>query len=396
MLYLALLISLLPPPDDFDALVEQVRRDYPGYEAKVTPELVERERAARTRLAAEPQKALAIYNEYLDFFDDDHLRVTSVGSGEPEMWTAWPYEEDIPANKLRASSWEGEVFEIHGANRYYVRKTDDPVRDKATILTYRPRHPNGRNVFPIAHTLSDSTFYMRLTSFAVDKESIDTLVEKHRAEITSRPNLIIDIRSNLGGRSDVYEALLPLLYTHPYELVGVEWYASSGNIADLERALASGEIREGDEDQTAALLEEMKRHRGKFVLRPGDEARWTVCFDEVCPRPRRVGIIIEGQNASAAEQFLLTARHSDKVLLFGSEPTAGTLDYSNTVPRKLPSGRFELWMPQTRSLRLPENPIDETGIAPDVQIPFEPEYQLYDRLDDWVYFVKNYLEEINN
>lgn len=46
----------------------------------------------------------------------------------------------------------------------------------------------------------------------------------------------------------------------------------------------------------------------------------------------------------------------------------------------------------TRSKRLPEHPIDNIGIAPDVIIPYPAAEQLFDRLDQWVYFVQNYLE----
>jgi hypothetical protein len=47
----------------------------------------------------------------------------------------------------------------------------------------------------------------------------------------------------------------------------------------------------------------------------------------------------------------------------------------------------------TRSRRLPDNPIDNIGIAPDViTIPYPSTEQLFDRLDQWVYFVKKYLE----
>ena len=48
----------------------------------------------------------------------------------------------------------------------------------------------------------------------------------------------------------------------------------------------------------------------------------------------------------------------------------------------------------TRSQRLPGFPIDNIGIAPDIIIPYPSTEQLYDKLDDWVYFVKNYLELI--
>jgi C-terminal processing protease CtpA/Prc len=111
--------------------------------------------------------------------------------------------------------------------------------------------------------------------------------------------------------------------------------------------------------------------------------------------PRNVGIIINEGNASSAEQFLLAAKESDKVILFGNCNTAGVLDYSNITPNPLPSNNYQLWCPMTRSKRLPENPIDNIGIAPDVMIPFPATEQLYDKLDNWVYFVKNYLELVN-
>ena len=84
--------------------------------------------------------------------------------------------------------------------------------------------------------------------------------------------------------------------------------------------------------------------------------------------------------------------NSKKVILFGNHSTAGVLDYSNAVSTNFPSGKYQLTFPMTRSQRLPENPIDNIGIKPDVIIPFHDTEQLYDKLDIWVYFVKNYLE----
>ena len=49
-------------------------------------------------------------------------------------------------------------------------------------------------------------------------------------------------------------------------------------------------------------------------------------------------------------------------------------------------------MTMTRSRRLPDNPIDNIGISPDVIIPYPPNYQLFDKLDVWVEFVKDWLE----
>jgi len=49
----------------------------------------------------------------------------------------------------------------------------------------------------------------------------------------------------------------------------------------------------------------------------------------------------------------------------------------------------------SRSRRLPDNPIDNIGIPPDIYIPYLASKQLFDRLDQWVYFVKNYLETMD-
>ena len=112
--------------------------------------------------------------------------------------------------------------------------------------------------------------------------------------------------------------------------------------------------------------------------------------------PRNIGIIINEGNASSAEQFLLAVRQSDKVILFGNSNTAGVLDYSNITPNAMPSNNFQLWCPMTRSKRLPENPVDNIGIAPDVIIPYSATEQLFDKLDSWVYFVQNYLELLDD
>ena len=208
----------------------------------------------------------------------------------------------------------------------------------------------------------------------------------------SRPNLIIDIRNNGGGQDNYYQGLAEIIYTNPYESKDVEWYATDGIIAEREELIKNGQIKEGYEEEAKALLDEMKKNVGGFVVHPyygGDEI---IERDTIYSYPKKVGIIINGNNASSAEQFLLDAKQSTKVVLFGNENTAGILDYSNITPKELPSGKYSLWLPATRSRRLPDNPIDNIGIAPDVIIPLKPTEQLFNRLDDWVYYVKNYLE----
>ncbi|MBE0646737.1 MAG: hypothetical protein IH596_03025 [Bacteroidales bacterium] len=301
------------------------------------------------------------------------------------------YTNFRPISGLASLRLDERILELHDNTRF-VRQSGSEVSDKALLYSYLPEFPNGSNTYPLALSLTDSTFYLRIPSFMDDDSEI--LVGKHWKEITSRPNLIIDIRNNGGGQDNFYQPLAELIYSRPYESKGVEWYATPANIQFFQNALENGEIKDGEEGirWTNILLDEMRKNMGGFVIHPmmgGDER---VVRDTVYAYPRRVGIILNENNGSSAEQFLLAAKESDKVILFGNQNTAGVLDYSNAVGEDFPSGNYELTFPMTRSRRLPDMPIDNIGIAPDVLIPYPSTPQLYDRLDQWVYFVKNYLE----
>ena len=289
----------------------------------------------------------------------------------------------------------GKVIEFHD-DTWFVRKSDSDISDKAILYSYVPLYPNGQNTYPVATYLSDSTYYLRIPSFYSNIGN--EFVIQHWNEIMARPNLIIDIRNNGGGQDNYYKELAKIIYTKPYESKGVEWYASKGNIKLFEDAIRDGEIRNGEDGLkwTQALVDAMKKNVGSFVTHPNSAGRNTTASrDTVYPMPRNIGIIINEGNGSSAEQFLLAAKESDKVILFGNCNTAGVLDYSNAVTKPLPSNNYQLTFPMTRSKRLPENPIDNIGIAPEVIIPFPATEQLFDKLDNWVYFVKNYLELAN-
>lgn len=100
----------------------------------------------------------------------------------------------------------------------------------------------------MASVLDDSTFFIQIPSFGQgSKEMIEETLSRYRDDIRRCPYFIIDLRGNSGGQGSTYEALLPLLYTHPFVSRGVEWYASEGNIEDFETALKEGDIVGGEE-----------------------------------------------------------------------------------------------------------------------------------------------------
>ncbi|MCX6242319.1 MAG: S41 family peptidase [Bacteroidetes bacterium] len=318
-----------------------------------------------------------------------------------------PQANDTAFNVIEHTTWKGartsktraslhlnrHILEIHD-QMFLVRKTSSARNDIALIRSYSPLYPNGGNIYFTYGILSDSTFFIRANSFDGFKDQLEKTIRGHWNDIVSRPNLVIDIRGNGGGQDDEWQMLFSLIYTTPYFSKGVEWYACEDNIKAYEDDIKNGTLRGGEEGLkwTNALLAEMKKNPGGYVVHPMMGKDEMVKEDTVYKYPRRVGIIINEGNGSSAEQFLLAAKTSNKVTLFGDTHTAGVLDYSNSIPIDLPSGKYYMRYPMTRSRRLPDNPIDNIGISPDVIIPYPPNYQLFDKLDVWVEFVKDWLE----
>jgi C-terminal processing protease CtpA/Prc len=109
-------------------------------------------------------------------------------------------------------------------------------------------------------------------------------------------------------------------------------------------------------------------------------------LDEILPYPKNIGIIINNKNGSTAEQFLLAAKQSKKVKLFGTT-TAGVLDISNMYFVESPCKEFKLGYSLSKSLRIPDMEIDGKGIQPDYYIDKSiPQY-------DWVNYVNEILNE---
>ena len=216
--------------------------------------------------------------------------------------------------------------------------------------------------------LSKSTMWLRLPDFNTDRiEPLKELLASHANELASFPNLLIDLRDNGGGSDYTYQPIIDLLYTRPIYTVGVEFRATEDNVA-LHRITADAlrasqpELAESFDRVVARLAANI----GNYV-QVHDKPYSIDRRDKVLPLPKRVAILIDGA-ASSGEQFLLEARQSRKVTLFGQRNSAGILDFANVVEMGTPSGRWKMFWATSRSLRLPDEPVDPDGIAPDIRI----------------------------
>lgn len=248
------------------------------------------------------------------------------------------------------------------------------------------------NIYWTFKSIDSTTLLFRIPNFSWNsKPIIDSLIRTNYDLISKTPILIIDLRGNGGGTDYSYLELLPFLYTQPYVCKGVEWLASKDNIEFFENALKTGNVKKGHEEDLVNQVRVMKENMNSFALIDSIEL---IERDSVLEYPQKIGLIVNDFCASSCEQFVLAGKNSSKTTVFGTN-TLGVLDYSNSVPISLPIENIYLRYPMTRSQRLPEYPIDNIGIEPDVKINLPDNLNLKSDIDDWVLFVKEYLEKNN-
>ena len=237
--------------------------------------------------------------------------------------------------------------------------------------------------------LTAKTSILKLQNFSsVFVETIEKLIEKNQYLLENSENLIIDLRDNGGGTGNAYQKLLPYILTNPLRRrMGVEHLSTQTTITAYEQwlqTLKTDSIKNKDDIAKAQrYVAKLKSNLGKFVNLAGD----SVIIDTIKlePKsPRQIAILTNGDVGSAAEDLTLIAKQSKKVKTLGT-PTAGGLDYADARFFEFGCGNYQLLLPTYRSLRLPDFPIDNIGLQPDIYI---------DRsVKDWVKFTVDYLEK---
>jgi S-formylglutathione hydrolase len=309
---------------DFDQMAALLRTDYAGYTDKVRGrgealDSLTRTIAAAAALTTDPTSCNALMIRWLTFFHDKHLGLESGG----------------------------------------------PPRSLAERVTGAPA--TSPELRPSLAFLNDSTAFLRVPTFELGyKPLIDSVIASARTQLAATPKLLIDIRGNGGGGDASYDEILPLLATGPIHVVGADVLATPDNIAYYRAALDISALPAATWALVRAAVARMTQHPGRFVALDDDT---TITFARIYPGIRRVGILIDDQVGSSAEQFLLAARQSRKVLLFGRTRSAGADDYANVRPVTLPSGTRVVRIPTSRTRRTGAARVDPNGIAPDVLIP---------------------------
>jgi len=247
----------------------------------------------------------------------------------------------------------------------YLLKREFPVmeKDEKQIEDY---YKSMTSIQPYALILNEKTLYLRIPSFNLKfKKSIDSVILRFKSKILTTENLIIDLLDNGGGGDDSYQELLPFLYTNPVRNISVARKSTKLNNQSLLDTYNNPDYGFSEEDKkwSRQSFDKLESQLGKFV-NLGENIVEVEKRDTIYPFPKNIGILINEHNGSTTEQFLLSAKQSKKVKLFG-RTTFGALDMSNLNVTKSPCKNLVLVYATSRSFRIPEMPIDDIGIQPD-------------------------------
>ncbi|SFW59543.1 S41 family peptidase [Chitinophaga sancti] len=297
--------------------------------------------------------------------------------------------------KFKLQPESNECWKVIQYNQYHMQDTFRAYVDERSYIMDLKSY-NWEKTFPGQpglKTIPADSFYfskidsnntiLRLPSFALPyKPLIDSLITSNFYTITHTPHLIVDLRGNVGGYNLCFEKLLPLLYTNPVITPGPVFKSTTENIHLYKMMLKSPLFPKDKKAPFTSMLNNLKKNKNGYYQTPADTTR----YPQVYTQPEKIGLLIDEGSASATELLILDAKQSKKVTLFGKR-SAGVVDYINLVaPRPLSCYRFLLWIPTARLASLPQHPIDNTGILPDVEIPHH---------ENWINYVSQYLENLD-
>jgi hypothetical protein len=234
--------------------------------------------------------------------------------------------------------------------------------------------------------LTEKTLLLRISSFEQTYvERIEKLIDDNIQLIESSKNLIIDVRDNDGGTDNAYEKLLPYICTNNLRSTGKEFLATPTLIDGLQHWIditPDEEKYEKDKKMVKRWIRLFKENPGKFVNTDSTDVYITEV--EIAEHsPDQVVILANKNNASSGEAFLFRMKQSKKVKVLGT-PTYGALDYASCRYFEFGCDNYKLLLPTWRARRLPDYPIDNIGIQPDIYLD--------EFVKDWVKFAVDYVE----
>ncbi len=295
--------------------------------------------------------------------------------------------------------FRNDFAEIHFANNWIYKNVSLAfgIYRLAKVYPVDPEsqyiHPDDPQL-PIIKVIDKENVLLTIPSALIERNYLDSLLEKHSADIRSAPNLIIDIRGNGGGNfiwGGVYDIVNTIVKPSPKD-PKMDDFQLLASADDADYFYNQGSYYRQQKDSSGIkfyddLVNKIRKNTGKII-----GASWYDPIPDTATRtvyqyPRRVAIIIDKGVASAAEAFIMGAKEiSSKIILYGNN-THGMIDYMNVNTIPLGCGDnpwYYFGYPTIFSNEIKTKPLNPTGIPADIYIP--------PNVSDWVQWVVGHLK----
>lgn len=291
------------------------------------------------------------------------------------------YLHDHSLRECSYNLYEDCILFFEGLNSPFIKIKPRPVLSKS-MITQKINEIEGFYI----KKLSENTVLIKLSNFFYSNVNrIENLIDDNKNLLENCNYLIIDVRNNPGGTDQAYQKILPYICTNDIRIMGAEYYATPTLVNGLKKymdGLSKDKNYDKDRKRIHKKIQIYKKHMYEFVNMDSSEY-YTQEIHPAKQGPENVIILINGGTASSGENFAYKAKQSKKVKIVGT-PSAGVLDYGSTRWAYIGNEYYKLSLPTFRSLRLPDYPIDNIGIQPDIY--------LNTNTKDLIKYAQNYLE----
>ena len=426
-------------------IIQKVEADYPGFIEKSKDKMVYgnfKENLLKMALVTQDTSCIELLRAYKDFFKDGHISIISVEADDGKTNQKRNNKVDISQEEFQKrvlsttnpleGVWKSGSYKVgiirHDKEYLGFIIEADTAWWKPNEIKFRLFEKGKANYYLRDHSLSEeswelsdgwilyfnsSKFFKELPLPALNEsekksrmmeiegcyfkqlsektallcfssfehtylERIKKLLDENRKAIESCENLIIDVRNNPGGVYEAYADLFPYILTNKVRGMGMEFKVTQTLIDGIQDWYDDEEGKKKAREWITMFQGKM----GEFVNTDTTD----ISIIEIKPAehsPKQVVILANRRTASSGEAFLLDARQSKKVKILGT-PTYGALDYGSASFFSFGCKNYKLMMPTWRSMRLPDYPIDNIGIQPDIYLDKS--------VKDWIRFAVDYLE----
>lgn len=229
--------------------------------------------------------------------------------------------------------------------------------------------------------LDSTTTLLSIRSFDASRYKIlDSTYKAVIPVIKKYPNLIIDVRNNGGGSDQSYAALMPLIYTGPFESDVVEYYSTPANIKAYEEydemlkrsSSANQNVFKGP-------VAKMRKVAPYSFVPMGTGQPIKVTYPKNNGSPVKIAVLYNRNCASSCESLLFEVMNSSKTIMVG-ENSGGYTGYGNVMTTSTPCGNQLSW---TTTVYKNQWVYEFVGIPPHYRVPAEEK--------DWVDYTRRLL-----